>query len=277
MRYRAFLAAFLAVCLGVLTACSSGPTAADLGTLTYDQIKDTGLANKCLSLKESARGTIPLEAGKKYALTDLCLEPQEFFVKEEPGNKRQKAEFVPGKVLTRYTSSLDQVYGDLALKADGTVSFTEKGGIDFQAITVLLPGGEEVPFLFTVKGLVASTSEPATSINTSTDLRGGYRVPSYRTSNFLDPKARGLTTGYESAVAIPSAGDAEDLTKENVKRFVTGQGEISLAVSKVDGATGEVAGVFTAIQPSDTDMGGKEAVDVKLVGQFYGRIEPADA
>ncbi|AZB71417.1 photosystem II manganese-stabilizing polypeptide [Synechococcus elongatus] len=277
MRYRAFLAAFLAVCLGVLTACSSGPTAADLGTLTYEEIRNTGLANKCLSLKETARGTIPLEAGKKYALTDLCLEPQEFFVKEEPGNKRQKAEFVPGKVLTRYTSSLDQVYGDLALKADGTLSFTEKGGIDFQAITVLLPGGEEVPFLFTVKGLVANTSEPTNSINTSTDLRGGYRVPSYRTSNFLDPKARGLTTGYESAVAIPSAGDAEDLTKENVKRFVTGQGEISLAVSKVDSETGEIAGVFTAIQPSDTDMGGKEAVDVKLVGQFYGRIEPADA
>jgi photosystem II oxygen-evolving enhancer protein 1 len=33
--------------------------------------------------------------------------------------------------------------------------------------------------------------------------------------------------------------------------------------------------VFTAIQPSDTDMGTKAAVDVKVTGELYGRLEKA--
>jgi photosystem II oxygen-evolving enhancer protein 1 len=273
MRYRALLAALLAVCLGFLTACSSAPSEKDLGNLTYDQIVNTGLANKCLTLPESARGSIALESGKKYELIDLCLEPTAYFVKEEPVNKRGgEAEFVPAKVLTRKTSSLDQVYGDLTL-TDSGIKFDEQGGMDFQAITVLLPGGEEVPFLFTLKGLVANADTKG--ITTSTDLRGEYRVPSYRTSNFLDPKGRGLTTGYQSAVGIVPAGDEAKLSKENTKRFVVGTGNVSLAITKVDSSTGEVAGVFEAVQPSDTDMGGKEAVDVKIQGQFYGRVDTA--
>ena len=42
------------------------------------------------------------------------------------------------------------VYGDID---SGT--FTEKGGIDFQLITVLTPGGLEVPFAFSAKDLTA--------------------------------------------------------------------------------------------------------------------------
>jgi photosystem II oxygen-evolving enhancer protein 1 len=274
MRYRALLAAFLAVCLGLLTACSSGPIPEDRASLTYDQIVNTGLANNCPELPETARGSIALEAEQKYSLTHLCLQPTQVFVKGEPTNKRQEAEFVAGKVLTRKTSSLDQIYGDLTVQGSDLI-FNEKGGLDFQAVTVLLPGGEEVPFLFTTKGLVATATGSSSAITTSTDFVGNYRVPSYRTSNFLDPKGRGLTTGYESAVSMPSAGDSSDLKKENVKRFITGKGTISLSVTKVDGSTGEVAGVFESVQPSDTDMGGKPAVDVKLVGQFYGQVESA--
>lgn len=274
MPYRALLAAFLAVCLGLLTACSSGPITEDRASLTYDQIVNTGLANNCPELPETARGSVSLEQGQKYKLTHLCLQPSQVFVKEEPANKRQEAEFVAGKVLTRKTSSLDQIYGDLAIQGSDLV-FNEKGGIDFQAITVLLPGGEEVPFLFTTKGLVATAADSGSAITTSTDFVGDYRVPSYRTSNFLDPKGRGLTAGYESAMALPSAGDSSELKKENVKQFITGKGKISLAITKVDGSTGEVAGVFEAVQPSDTDMGGKAAVDVKLIGQFYGQVESA--
>jgi photosystem II oxygen-evolving enhancer protein 1 len=43
----------------------------------------------------------------------------------------------------------------------------------------------------------------------------------------------------------------------------------------VDADTGEFSGVFTAIQPSDTDMGTKKAVDVKITGELYGRLEKA--
>jgi len=50
---------------------------------------------------------------------------------------------------------------------------------------------------------------------------------------------------------------------------------MSLSITKVDSETGEFAGVFTAIQPSDTDMGGKEPVDVKISGELFGRLEEA--
>jgi photosystem II oxygen-evolving enhancer protein 1 len=69
------------------------------------------------------------------------------------------------------------------------------------------------------------------------------------------------------------AGD--DFTGETVKRYVDGTGSMNLSITKVDPETGEFAGVFTAIQPSDTDMGTKPAVDVKIVGEIYGRLEKA--
>ncbi|HEY9710352.1 MAG TPA: photosystem II manganese-stabilizing polypeptide, partial [Oculatellaceae cyanobacterium] len=170
MRYRAFIVAFLALCLGVLTACSDGPaTAADV-PLSYDQIRGTGLANNCPQLSETTRGSIPIDSSKSYVLTDMCLQPTTFFVKEESTNKRKEAEFVPGKLLTRLTSSLDQVRGDLKIDQNGSLTFIEKEGIDFQAITVQLPGGERVPFMFTIKNLVATSQPGIESINTSTDF-----------------------------------------------------------------------------------------------------------
>jgi photosystem II oxygen-evolving enhancer protein 1 len=88
MRYRALIVAFLALCLGVLTACSGGPAnATSREQLTYDQIVNTGLANSCPQLAETTRGSIPIDANQTYILSDLCLEPQEYFVKEEPAKK----------------------------------------------------------------------------------------------------------------------------------------------------------------------------------------------
>ena len=275
MKYRALLAAFIALCFTFLTACSGEENLSDAKVLTYDDIVNTGLANSCPQLKETVRGSISLDSSQSYVLTDLCIEPNAYFIKEEPSNKRAEAQFVSGKVLTRYTSSLDQVYGSLNFSSDGKLRFVEQGGIDFQAITVLIAGGEEFPFLFTVKGLTAESSEPISGINTSTDLVGDYLVPSYRTSNFLDPKARGLTTGYESAVGIVPQGDSEAIELENTKQFVVGKGHIDFLVSKVDNTTGEIAGIFEAIQPTDTDMGGKQPAEVKVRGVFYGRVEAA--
>jgi photosystem II oxygen-evolving enhancer protein 1 len=274
MRYRALIAAIVALCLGFLTACSEGPSDSAVA-LTYDQVRGTGLANTCPKLDIVSRGSIPIERDRTYTISDLCLEPTNFFVKEESQNKRQEAQFIAGKPLTRQTSSLDQVSGTLKAGSDGTLTFTEKDGFDFQAITVKLPNTEMYPFLFTVKGLEAKSQPGLDSINTSTDFVGQFRVPSYRTSNFLDPKGRGLTAGYDNAVALPAQADNEELAKENTKRFEVGQGTISLQVAKVNSATGEIAGTFESIQPSDTDMGGKEPVDVKIRGLFYGRVDPA--
>ncbi|MEO0647771.1 MAG: photosystem II manganese-stabilizing polypeptide, partial [Cyanobacteria bacterium J06650_10] len=133
--------------------------------------------------------------------------------------------------------------------------------------------GDQIPFLFTIKGLKAKSQAGLNAVTTSTDFEGGFRVPSYRTSNFLDPKARGLTTGYDNAVALPARADGEDIARENVKAFDVGQGTISLQVSKVDSTTGEIGGTFISEQPSDTDMGTAAPDDVRLQGVFYGRIE----
>jgi photosystem II oxygen-evolving enhancer protein 1 len=275
MRYRALIAAFLALCLGVLTACSESPKNISRSELTYDDILNTGIANTCLDLPETSRGSIALERDKSYVLTDLCIEPKQFFVKEEPVSKRQEAEFIEGKKLTRYTSTLDQISGDILLNNDGSLTFTEKDGIDFQAITVLLPGGKEVPFLFTIKNLIAGTQPNLNAINASTDFTGEFKVPSYRGQVFLDPKGRSLASGYDNAVALPARADDEDFTRANVKEFVSRKGKIALNVTKVDSSTGEIAGVFESEQPSATDLGAEEPEEVRVRGTFYGRIQPA--
>ena len=276
MRIRSLLAAVLALCLAfVTTACSGDSEAVQRGgsNVTYDDIHNTGKANDCPTIADSARGSIPLTVGGQYELRDLCMHPLQVYAKEEPTNRRQVAQFVEGKILTRYTSSLDEVYGDLTVTEEG-LQFKEKGGIDFQPITVLVPGGEEFPFTFSSKSLDA-TAEGA-AITTSTDFEGNYRTPSYRTSNFIDPKGRALTTGVQYAQGlIALGGDDEQLEKDNNKRYIDGVGTMSLSITQVDPETGEFAGVFSAIQPSDSDMGGREVVDIKVVGELYGRLEEA--
>jgi len=276
MRYRALIVAFLALCLGVLTACSDA-TATSADQLTYDQIRNTGLANLCPQLSETTRGSIPIESDKSYRIVDLCLQPTSFFVKEEPLNKRREAEYIPGKLLTRATSSLDQVEGALTPGEDGSLVFTEEDGIDFQAITVQLPGGEQVPFMFTIKSLVAQSQPNMTSVNTSTDFEGEFKVPSYRGAVFLDPKGRGVASGYDNAIALPSKADEEEFVRANVKRVETRSGEMSLQVSKVDSFTGEIAGTFESEQTADTDLGAEEEPEEVLIrGIFYGRVEEVD-
>ena len=206
-------------------------------------------------------------------VTDLCLEPQEYFVKGEPINKREAATFIPGKLLTRDTTSLEQMTASLTVGEDGVLTLKEEDGIDFQPITVQLPGGERVPLFFTIKGFTGKTEAGFSSINSSTDFEGDFKVPSYRGAGFLDPKGRGVVTGYDNAVALPASADSQDFQRANVKATELGKGTMSLQVTKVDASTGEFAGVFESEQPSDTDLGAKDAEEVKIRGIFYGRLE----
>lgn len=274
MRYRALIITLLALCFSVL-AMPGRALAANSNSLTYDQIRGTGLANTCPKLGETTRGSLAIDPDKSYIMTDLCLEPITFLVKEEPANRRQTAEFIPTKLMTRATSTLDAIQGKLQANSDGSLTFTEEDGLDFQAVTVQLPGGERVPFLFTVKNLVAKTQPGTTSINTSTDFEGEFNVPSYRTANFLDPKGRGLTAGYDTAVGLSTKGDSEELASANTKRFETEKGKISLQVAKVNSSAGEIAGTFESEQVSDTEFGVHEAKEVRIRGIFYSRVEPA--
>lgn len=70
--------------------------------------------------------------------------------------------------------------GTIKVGSDGSVELKEDDGIDYAAVTVQLPGGERVPFLFTVKQLDAK--------GTLDSFSGDFVVPSYRGSSFLDPK-----------------------------------------------------------------------------------------
>jgi photosystem II oxygen-evolving enhancer protein 1 len=272
MKFRGLVAALLAICIGLLTACSDAPVSATT-VPTYEDIRGTGLANNCPTIDDTSRGSIPLDAAKTYELVDVCIQPTNYFVKEEPQNKRQEAEFVAAKVMTRATSSLDQIRGPISLSEDRTLTFKEEDGIDFQAITVKLPGGELVPFLFTVKELVATSQPGVEKIDTSTDFGGEYKVPSYRGSVFLDPKGRGVASGYVDANALQA--EAKDRTgdRKNTKRAQTMKGKITFEVAKVNSATGEIAGIFESEQPSDTDLGALDPKEVKIRGLFYGRLE----
>merc|ERR1711924_342869 len=84
------------------------------------------------------------------------------------------------------------------------------------------------------------------------EFGGSFKVPSYRTGLFLDPKGRGMTTGYDQAQALAASqtgldGQAE-LENEINKVFDVFDGTIEFAVSNVNAAEGEIGGVFVSSQ-----------------------------
>ena len=92
MRIRPLLAIVLAFCLTFVTACSGDAQAVDRSNITYDDIRNTGKANDCPTLPETARGSIPLTPGNDYQLSAICMHPSQVFIKGEPANKRQAFE-----------------------------------------------------------------------------------------------------------------------------------------------------------------------------------------
>jgi photosystem II oxygen-evolving enhancer protein 1 len=140
---------------------------------------------------------------------------------------------------------------------------------------VQLPGGERVPFLFTVKDLVAKGNGNA--FKPGFQMGGEFSTPSYRTGLFLDPKGRGGTTGYDMAVALPGLQSGEEgddeLFNENNKVFDVTTGRIEMEVNKVNTDEQEIGGVFVATQLSDTDMGSKIPKKILTKGIFYARVE----
>eukprot|EP00971_Amphidinium_carterae_P331084 6464464-Amphidinium_carterae.1 len=123
----------------------------------------------------------------------MCFEPKSFAVEAETKSGKK---FVNTRLVTRQTYTLEQIEGQLKSEG-GNLTFVEEDaasqdGIDFAASTVQLPNGERVPFLFTMKKLVAkgSGSEFKPGFTWGGEYEASACVPSYRTGGFLDPKGR---------------------------------------------------------------------------------------
>ncbi|PQP92507.1 oxygen-evolving enhancer protein 1 chloroplastic [Prunus yedoensis var. nudiflora] len=237
----------------------------EIQSKTYLEVKGTGTANQCPTI-DGGSEAFAFKPGK-YTAKKFCLEPTSFTVKADSVNKNAPPEFQNTKLMTRLTYTLDEIEGPFEVSPDGTLKFEEKDGIDYAAVTVQLPGGERVPFLFTIKQLVASGKPD--------NFGGEFLVPSYRGSSFLDPKGRGGSTGYDNAIALPAGGrgDEEELAKENIKNTASSKGKITLSVTKTKPESGELIGVFESIQPSDTDLGAKTPKDVKIQGVWYAQLD----
>ena len=76
---------------------------------------------------------------------------------------------------------------------------------------------------------------------------------------------------FEAAIRQEIKKRTGELTKADLAKAIV----LSFSITKIDPETGEFGGVFTAIQPSDSDMGGREIVDVKISGEVFGRLEEA--
>jgi hypothetical protein len=76
------------ICAGLagLFACGSinmpahALTKGETMSLSYEQVKGSGLANRCPSV--IGEETITLSGGKQYKVTDLCLEPKSWQVSD---------------------------------------------------------------------------------------------------------------------------------------------------------------------------------------------------
>jgi len=265
--------AAVAVAFGL--AVAAGPaqaiTKSELNQLSYLQVKGTGLANRCPEV--IGEDTISPKSGAR--LTEMCIEPKAWAVEEEIGKAgKTEKKFVNSKVMTRQTYTLDGIEGSLKSEG-GKIVFQEQEGIDYAPTTVQLPGGERVPFLFTVKALKATGNGP--SFKPGFQMGGDFTTPSYRTGLFLDPKGRVGTTGYDMAVALPGlqSGEAGDdaMFAENNKTFDITQGRIEMEVNKVNSEESEIGGVFVATQLGDTDMGSKVPKKILTKGIFYARVD----
>jgi len=261
-----------ALAVGIAVAPAEALTKAEINELSYLQVKGTGLAGHCAEVV--GEDSIKPLAGSK--LIDMCVEPKAFAIEEEVGGKNGKTErkFVKAKALTRQTYTLDLMEGPLTVDG-GSISFKETEGMDYAATTLKLPGGQDIPMLFTVKDLVAKGN--GVTFKPGYQMTGEFQTPSYRTGLFLDPKGRGGTTGYDTAVAFQALQTSEEgdaiLYNENNKVFQITPGRIEMEINKVNAEESEIGGVFVSTQLADSDMGAHVPKKVLVKGVFYAKVD----
>nr|ABO47876.1 plastid oxygen-evolving enhancer 1-2 precursor [Alexandrium fundyense] len=201
--------AVLGLAAGLLTPTATRAlTAEQYSQLTYNQVRGSGLANRCPTV-ESQGSSVPVKSGAK--LTNLCFEPKSFAVEAETA---KGTEFVTTKLLTRQTYTLAFINGNLD---PNPITLREYDGIHTLPTTVQLPNGQYVPFLFSVKKLVA-TGE-GSEFKPGFTWGGEFEVPSYRTGAFLDPRpavCTPATISRRTARMQPTPGGQRSLQRRTV-------------------------------------------------------------
>lgn len=91
-----------------MQAANAGLTYDQFQSLTYTQIKGTGLANTCPIIDGGSDNPKDLKAGS-YSMYKFCMEPTSFKVKEESVARGGAPSYSSTKLLTRLTYSLDEV------------------------------------------------------------------------------------------------------------------------------------------------------------------------
>jgi len=160
-------------------------TSSALTGLSYDKLRGTGLANRCLNVEGKSGDAIKVSTGQR--ITDMCIEPFDVKVLED-------GKYVNSNLTTKETGSLTGIEGPLTIE-NGNIVWKEKDGIDFAPTTTQISSGERFPFLFTVKNLVAQSE--GDTFKEGSKISGEFKVPSYRTEDFIDPKGRGKGRGYD--------------------------------------------------------------------------------
>merc|ERR1719324_377918 len=131
-------AAALAAGVSLSNPLSANAITSDIrNQLSYEQVKGTGLANRCNEVQ--GKDSIKIGGGN-YQLTSFCLEPKTWQVEEEVANKKGDVtkQFVNTKLMTRQTYTLDGISGSLSTSGGG-ITFKEEDGIDYAPTTVQLP------------------------------------------------------------------------------------------------------------------------------------------
>ncbi|PSC69559.1 photosystem II manganese-stabilizing polypeptide [Micractinium conductrix] len=194
-----------------IAGAASASTFEELQSLSYKEVKGSGLANMCPSLNYSADETLDNMKPGAYQMEGFCMEPTSFKVRPVGMNDFEKS-----TLLTRMTYTLDQMNGTFKVERDGTVELQEKDGIDYAPVTVNISGGEEVPFMFAVKNLKAA--------GPWSGFTGEFDVNAYRGATFL---GRGGATGWDYQKGLQAAGNQDELDRENFKKADPTRGQPS--------------------------------------------------
>jgi hypothetical protein len=85
---KAAVAGLVAIPLLFGAQAANAITSDQVRSLTYEEVKGTGLANRCTELA-SSNGEISINGKNKFKIADLCLEPKSFQIEQEVNTRKK--------------------------------------------------------------------------------------------------------------------------------------------------------------------------------------------